>query len=276
MEGLKDIVRTYRNYLSDSEDRFADMHQKITSEHKQRVADEPGSVPTTIRSSATHCFKISVWCWYVQKQMLDQALEQEYKRLEEDLKLVREYTIESLKNSLKSVAPEPKMLDVRSALFIPQKNASLSSIYIRPSATINSLQNDIEEYFLKQGNPIQGLDTHKMHIVFVPPERKVLNYKLLNEGTAIQKEDQLRVFLGRLEAQGFTVRNIASEELFLKHELRQNGAIYVYGLFSLKSEAPAECLTYKYQGGKVADYFSCSECNVNCTLFDVPSFTSSI
>lgn len=196
--------------------------------------------------------------------MLDQALDQEIKRLEEDFTLVRDYTVESLKNSLKSAVPEPKMLDVRSTLVIPQKNTVIPNVYIHPSSKVVTLKTDIEEHFLRAGNPIQNIDPRKLFLVFVPPEKKLTHHKLLNEGAKLTTESDLRSYLDKIDSQGFVTRSLASEDLFIKYDLRQNGAVYVYGIFVLKDEAQPECLTYKYQVGKVSNYFSCTECGFNC------------
>ena len=142
----------------------------------------------------------------------------------------------------------------------------MPNIYIHPSSKISTLKTDIEEHFLKAGNPIQDIDTKKVYLVFVPPEKKITNHKLLTEGAGLTKEDELRAYVDKLEAQGFLTRSLSSEDLFIKYDLRQNGAIYVYGIFTLIDEAQPECLTYQYQVGKVANYFSCKECGLNCKL----------
>lgn len=159
------------------------------------------------------------------------------------------------------------MLDVRSTINIPQKNTIIPNVYVHPSSKISTLKTDIEEYFLKAGNPIQDLDTKKVFLAFVPPEKKITNHKLLNEGAVFTKEDELRSYIDKLESQGFLTRSLSSEDLFIKYDLRQNGAIYVYGIFILKDEAQPECLTYKYQVGKICNYFSCKECGFNCKVY---------
>lgn len=179
---------------------------------------------------------------------------------------MRDYTIDSLKTSLKSSIPEPKMLEMKSILIIPQKNTTIGNIFIRPSAAINSLKMEIEEHFIKTGNPIQNIDPKKVYLVFVPPEKKLSNHKLLNEGSVLTDEAELKVYVEKLGVQGFARMSLASEELFLKHNLKQSGVFYVYGTFKLKDEAVIECLTYKYENGKTTDYFSCSECGINCKI----------
>ena len=187
--------------------------------------------------------------------------------LDDQLKIMKEYIYDSLKDTLKKLIPEPDMLEAKCNIVIPQKNIKIEKFKINPSAKVNTLKLDLTTHFLKLNNPIQTFDDKVAYIVIIPSERSIEFAHLIDgkDKSLFDSKDSLINFIKSLEQkQNLQVVNLSSEELFAKQKISQNCTILFYGMFLLKNEAPAQCMTYDYKQGTMMNYFSCENCKINC------------
>jgi len=144
-----------------------------------------------------------------------------------------------------------------------QKKNKIDKLLLSPASRITQIKTEITSYFTKTNNPIQHFEDNSGFIVVIPPERIVECNAVINDTVQFDNKDQILTYLKNLEQYKLQSFSMNSEDLLAKHKIPQHSTLVMVGIFMLKSEAPAKCMTYDYQNGIIMNYFSCEECKIN-------------
>jgi len=199
------------------------------------------------------------------KLLTQKALfDKEMQTIDEQFKTMKEYIYNSLRGTVKNLIPDPNMLEIRCTLTIPQKDARIDKFMLNPSQKTNIIKQELTTHFLKLNNPIQTFDDTSVHVVVIPPERYVECNSLISEKPNITSLESVLMYLKSVDQKyNLPAFKVNSEELLAKQKIPQNSVLLLYGVFTLKSEAPTECMTYDYKNGVTMNYFSCDNCKIN-------------
>jgi len=135
---------------------------------------------------------------------------------------------------------------------------------LNPSAKGTSLKTELTTYFLKTNNPIQHFNDSSMNVVVIPPERSVELASIINnKNVNFENKDKITIYISTLDQYNLIHFPMISDDVLAKYKIPQNSVLIIYGLFTLKSEAPVECMTSNYTNGMTMNYFSCDQCKIN-------------
>ncbi len=150
----------------------------------------------------------------------------------------------SLEKYMKGLPESPLVLPVKTKIIIDRKNVNIDHLSFYPADSTDKLYEIVKNYFINLGDEIVFNDSA---FLIIRNDLKVdINSELNN------KECE-------------TV--MARGSKFLSTGLTHGDVIQLKGNFSLRSEAPKECLSYKFEEkhlNSIVNYFSCETCRLNC------------
>lgn len=180
------------------------------------------------------------------------------RQIEQQAEFVKAYYLEAIEKNLQQVHVDPNLLDVMVTLVIPSRNQRVESVYLKPFERISSIENQIRSIFQKQNNQVLEIDGAKVKLLFVDYEDNLrVDPQLLKDLEA--HSETLKQLCPSLQ-----VHSLQSESLIGQLSLKPRTVLYVVGPFALKSDQPAECMTYKFDHAMKLDYYSCATCGINC------------
>lgn len=113
--------------------------------------------------------------------------------------------------------------------------------------------------------PVTHFNNDMGYFIVIPSALKEVYssdlYKTVKIETYKDLDDYLKTFEGKKD---ISIIEGKSKDLLFAHKVKQGSLLLYVGDYKLKKDCPPECLTYKYEKGKVTNYYSCENCGYNC------------
>lgn len=191
-------------------------------------------------------------------------IQKKLKDLDIQLKEVKGYFNDKLKQHLTNTIPTPHMLDIVCTIHLPQKNISLNNIYIQPFQKFSSIKDVIINELRKANHLISYLNDTSGYIVILPSEKAELSNNLTGANANLEYYKDLDIYISKAQGFGLDCVKINSTNVIASHKIHPYSTLIYVGDFKLKEDIPPECITYDYKPGQMMNYFSCENCNTNC------------
>lgn len=183
--------------------------------------------------------------------------------MESEFNQVQSYFTNALKDHLKSIIPNPDMLNVTCNLCLPQKDLLINNVSIQPYKSIASLKEVILIEVQKTDVKIANMNDNLGYIIILPPEKKAICQNLTAAQLNMASYKQFDDYINRAQEFGLKCVKINAQNVLSSYNICPFSTLIYIGDIQFKEDKP-ECITYNYQVGAVVNYFSCENCNTNC------------
>lgn len=203
----------------------------------------------------------------IKKNNLNKDLNQEIENLSKQFEEVKNFVIDSLKQIISSLVPDPRTLEMQCDIVLPQRSITLKNVFLKPSMKVGDIRQEIKTGLIKLDEPLSSFNDAVGYLIIIPPEKRQILSHLINKSVHIEVYKDLDNYLQNFDDYDVPIVEVTSESMLGGFKLKPNSAIIYVGDFKLKRDNPPYCLTYDYKPGTVMDYFTCTQCGINCKFF---------
>ncbi|XP_025078140.1 E3 ubiquitin-protein ligase TRIM21-like [Pomacea canaliculata] len=189
-------------------------------------------------------------------QNLEDALQEKKEALESDLQNCLKLVAEAYDRYLSEHIPSLDILPVKVTVVINDKGIRLPDIGLSPADTLTVIQTAVEEMLKQRGNEVIRWQPDGGKILLVSPLSKQESYNV--------PEILLDISMGGDSFPGIQQLSWLDKPV-LQYHTKSGSELILHGCMVCQSDLPKVCYvqTYKQQGPKKVDYYSCSQCGFN-------------